>query len=272
MEVSSKTKYDVIGGLYDGTERLSHSSLNAFAKSPRHFIEYKTGDKKQTPAMVFGSLFHCMVLEPDEVEGRYIVEPEDAPRRPSERQINAKKKSDSTLESIAFWESFSEQAQGKEVVSRSDWELAERMKAAIYANESSRYVLDRIDRTEMKIEWDAFGFSWRGFIDGIGDGIILDLKTIADATPRKVEQSVKYEGYGRQAAHYVKGGGFHDSDYYLIAVDRGCHVTTAKIRETTIKAAWEEIDFLCGMFRKCLALNEWDKSYDFWTNSGIYEI
>lgn len=269
---STKTKYDIISGLYDGTVRLSHTALNEFAKSPRHFIEYKTGKKERTPAMIFGSLVHCMILEPEEVEERYIVEPEDAPRRPSIRQIEAKNPSASTLESIDFWQNFEELARGKEMISAADWKAAERMKKAVYANDASRYVLDRIEHTEMKIEWQAFGFSWIGFQDGKGDKIILDLKTIRDATPRMIERAILYDGYNRQAAHYTKGGGYPDHQYYVVAVDRGCNVTTVQIKDTTTNAAWEQIDYLCGMFRKCLALNEWDKSYDFWAPNGIYQV
>lgn len=272
METKQKTKYDIVSGLYDKSIKLSHSALNEFAKSPRHFIQYKTGEKERTPAMVFGSLVHCMILEPDELEERYIVEPEDAPRRPSIRQINAKKPSDSTLESIAFWEAFEKKAEGKEIVSSSDWNTAERMKAAVYANEASRYVLDRVDYTEVRIEWNAFGFKWVGFIDGKGDKVILDLKTIRDATPRMLERAILYDGYNRQAAHYTKGGGFNDHQYYIVAVDKHCHVTTMQIKKTTINAAWEQIDYLCGQFRRCLAMDEWNKSFDFWAPNGIYQV
>jgi len=222
MEVLQKSKHDIISGLYEGTESLSHSSLNEFTKSPRHFINYKTGKKERTPAMTFGSLVHCMILEPEEVEARYIPEPEDAPRRPSIRQIQAKKPSESSLESIAFWTDFEKQAQGKEIVSAADWATAERMKEAVYANEASRFVLDQVEETEVKIEWQSFGFSWRGYIDGKGQKVILDLKTIRDATPRMVERAILYDGYNRQAAHYLKGGGFPKHDYYIVAVDRHC--------------------------------------------------
>lgn len=268
-----KSKYDVISGLYDGSMKLSHSALNAFQKSPRHFIEYKTGEREQTPAMLFGSLVHCMVLEPDEVESRYIQIPEDAPRRPSDRQRNAKNPSDSTIESIAFWDEWERKAEGKGQISADDWEAAERMKDAIYSNDASRFVLDMIDQTEVHIEWTFKGFQWHGYIDGKGEKIIMDLKTIRDATPRFVERAIKYDGYARQAAHYTIGAGNKDCSYYVVAVDKNCHVTTCKLRKTTLKAAWEEIEILTGMFRKCLALDEWGKSYDFWAHSaGIYEV
>jgi hypothetical protein len=252
----TKTKESVIQGLWDGTEHLSHSSFGEFLKSPKHFIEYKLKEKKDTPAMAFGRLFHNMVLEPDTVDDLYAIAPN------VDRRTKAGK---------AVWNDFILDNSEKSIVTHSDYETAERMKNAIYYNPSSRWVLDGIDKTEVGIEWEFKGFRWRGYIDGIGEEIILDLKTIADASPRKVERAILWEGYARQAAHYTKGGGFN-RDYYIIAVDRSCNITVVNVRKTTIAAAWENIGYKVGSFKRCMINNDWNKSYDFWTDNGIYNV
>lgn len=272
-KVKNNTRQKVIDSLFDDSMKLSYSSLSAFMKSPRHFMEYKLGEKKKTPDMIFGELVHCFVLEPDRVEERYVVIPADAPKRPSITQLNAKEPSDNTIKAIAYWEDFSKKHQGKRIVTSKDWGIAERMKDAVYSNESSAFVLDQITNTEVRVEWKSSGFNWIGFLDGKSDDskIILDLKTISDASPRKVERAIRYEGYKYQAAHYTIGAGL-DYDYYIVAVDKSLHVTTMHVQKTTIAAAWEEIEIACSMMKKCMALNEWEKSYDFWPSDGIYKV
>lgn len=248
----------MIQALWDGQMHLSHSSLEAFIKSPAHFIQYKTRMKEKTPAMLFGQLFHCMVLEPDEVEERFAVAP-NCDRR--------------TKEGKAEYSAFLLECGSREIVSHSDFETAARMKEAVYANDASSWVLDRITRTEVKVEWNQGGFQWVGFQDGAGDGVLLDLKTIADADPRKVERAIRYEGYARQAAHYTIGAGYPAYDYYLVAIDKSCHVTTARVKEGTIGVAWDEIKYYTAALKRCMLNNDWSKSYDFWgPAAGIFEI
>jgi len=44
---------------------LSHTSLGWFKKSPAYFKYMIENDVKiETPALIFGNLFHTMVLEP----------------------------------------------------------------------------------------------------------------------------------------------------------------------------------------------------------------
>jgi hypothetical protein len=56
----------IISGLMSGESHLSYSSLKAFKKSPIDFINYKMGKKETTDAMLFGSMLHCLVLEPQD--------------------------------------------------------------------------------------------------------------------------------------------------------------------------------------------------------------
>lgn len=270
-----KKKFEVISGLFDGSTKLSHSSFWQFQKSPKHFIDYKLGRKEQTPAMLKGNVIHCLILEPDEFENRYIVEPTgpDVPRKPSISQINAKKKSDSTIESIAFWNDFQENAAGREIITSALKDQAERTRDAVYRNEPARFILDAITQTEIDAEWSAFGFKWRGKIDGKGSGIIVDLKTVADADPFKIERSIRYDGMGQQSAHYTTGARLSDHNYFIIAVDAGMNITVFEIEKKTRSVFWDQIgDAVVGL-RRCMAFNQWDQSFDFWADqSGFYKI
>ena len=66
---------------------LSVSALKAFNRSPNHYIQYVSLDKKPPgPAMVFGSAAHCLILEEHDFPNRYAIGPD------VDRRTNAGKK------------------------------------------------------------------------------------------------------------------------------------------------------------------------------------
>jgi len=267
-------KYDIINGYIEREQHLSYSAIKAFMKSPRHFIQYKTRKVEPTPAMEFGTAFHMAVLEPEKFKDHYYIVPEDAPRRPSSRQINAKNPSEKTLESIAWWENFLAENEGKEELSYNDHQTILHMQESVFSNGPARWVLDQITEFELPQKWEYGGFKWRGFLDGRGDGVILDLKTISDAHPDKCYREMVYKMF-----YHVQGFLYRipnpDHDYYIIFVDKTGHVTTVNLKETTLLAAKEKLDHTLRAFKKCLFLNQWDKSYDFYApreGAGIYSF
>ena len=54
-------------------DRLSYSALSNFAKSPNHLLAYCEQDLEETPAMLFGSMLHCMILQPEYFPETYAV-------------------------------------------------------------------------------------------------------------------------------------------------------------------------------------------------------
>lgn len=75
----------------NGLPRMSFSSLMKFLRSPLHMLHDKEQeDKEETEALRFGKAFHCLVLEPDKWDERFVMIPEDMPERPSQMTMNAK--------------------------------------------------------------------------------------------------------------------------------------------------------------------------------------
>lgn len=67
-----------------------------------------------------GLMLDCWLTEGEEIfNDRYIVVPEDAPKRPSSKQLEAKKPSLETLEAIAYWSQFD----GFDLVTQEDYEI-----------------------------------------------------------------------------------------------------------------------------------------------------
>lgn len=72
--MSAKLVYHMPAEQYHATVALSKSGLDQFQRSPAHYKAWLEGAKEEpTPAMVFGSAFHCAVLERDEYAKRYVI-------------------------------------------------------------------------------------------------------------------------------------------------------------------------------------------------------
>jgi hypothetical protein len=175
-------RLELINRLNNNEEILSHSAFNEFMKSPRHFIAYKLREKKTTPAMAFGSMCHCLVLEPNEFENRYIISPKFDKR--------------TKLGKGAFAE-FMGTAGDKLVVTELDYQNALFMRDCLNRNDSSSFVLERITETEIPIEWKYKSLKWRGYIDGRGKG--KDIATNIIAVCRKCHNAA--HGIGNTYLH-----------------------------------------------------------------------
>lgn len=251
-------KYDLIRRMKRKEEPLSHSSFNEFCKSPRHFISYKLRQKETTDAMRFGSMVHCAILEPDRFDELYFVSP------PCDRR---------TKEGKAIWEAAQIEAGEREIVKAEDYDSAMMIGESARRNAAASDLLAQIVRFEQAVEWEYKGWKWRGKIDGDGEenGFLLDLKVLADVSPRKVESYVKYEGAGRQAVHYLRAKNT-DLNYYILAVDKVGNISVSKLGKGLLNQVSREIDWYLQKLQQCIFLGEWDSSYDFYTPNGIHEI
>ncbi|MCB1319106.1 MAG: PD-(D/E)XK nuclease-like domain-containing protein, partial [Leptospiraceae bacterium] len=143
---------------------------------------------------------------------------------------------------------------------------------AVYKNESSGWLINQFGVTEVKVEWEYYGYKWRGYIDGEGDHLLGDLKIVADAHPRKLRYKMFDMGYDRQAAMYTLLGGRKGKQYYLCAVDRGGNVSVHEITEGVMAVAMADIEYMMGQFQRCILRDLWHMSYDFHAPHGIYKI
>ena len=77
---------------------------------------------------------------------------------------------------------------------------------------------------------------------------------------------------GHQGAVYTIGPGY-DLPFFNVGFDRGGHVCVIEQSKAYLQRAWERLEDTMTYFEKCIALNDWDKSYDFWAGqSGIYRL
>ena len=284
-----KTAYQkLLDKIYKKKVRLSFSALAEFAKSPQHFINYKLGEKKETPSMKFGTLVHTLVLEPDSFDERYVIGTIKPPSTVQGQQFcsmvldghtpsdafkaNYKRgSSSSTYEKYSPYIESVRGIKGRVIVSQGDYELATKLKTTVWNNPSSRHILDQVTETERDIKWTYSGFNWRGFIDMKGKEIKADLKVVADASPKKFRWKIWEMKYHWQAAMYIDAE-MEDCDYYIIAIDRSCNISVHLLSRATLNSARMEINEAMATFKRCMLFNAWRSSYDFHSSNGIFEV
>lgn len=194
---------------YLKVDALSATGLKQLARSPWHYRNRV--DIDPTPAMLRGTLAHCAVLEPEAMAQRYVVLPEDAPRKPTRAQWEAKKPSAESLAAMDWWRQFKDESAGRDLVSFADYALCQAQLAAIAAQPELAELL-RAGRGEVSIFWidEATGIYCKARPDWLptanGQSIRpLDLKTCADESPNGFGRAAARLRYDLQAAHYTDG-------------------------------------------------------------------
>lgn len=194
---------------YLAVDALSASGLKLLARSPWHYRNRVETDP--TPAMLRGTLAHCAVLEPDAMDKRYCVVPEDAPARPSRRQWEAKKPSAESQSAMAWWTLFQQENAGRELVSHADYSLCQTQLAAVKDCPELAELL-RSGHGEVSIFWidPATGIYCKARPDWLPrdnewNVVALDLKTCTDESPNGFGRASARLRYELQDAHYSAG-------------------------------------------------------------------
>jgi len=273
---------------------LSYTSISEFLKSPRHFIRYKLKEKVETDRMRLGNIFHKSLLEPIAFDSTYIPEPNvEMPSSKNQAKYcelvaggmshdealdacyKSKPKDHQKFpETFAAWIEFiSTDLNGKEILPRKDYDMIIRLRDAVLKNPASRSIYNEIEQTEKGIKFEAFGFKWRGFIDGFSQSLIMDLKWYsAGVDERTMRNAIMYNGLGLQASLYTFGPK-NPQPYFVVAVDNGGNVSVTEVSQATRKANWADLEYYMSRFRTCINLNQFNQSYDFWADrNGIYKV
>lgn len=248
----------IVSDLMDGTTALSFSALKNFRDSPMDFINYKLKTVEPTDAMLFGTMVHCLVLEPDAFETRFMAidDTEMCATIGGAKPRATNKYKDWMNEQRAL-------AGERVVVAPEDYKHAKVIALNVLYNRASAKVLKLTEHRETKIEWNNKNFNFRGIIDAHGPKCIMDLKTCADAETRKFQRDIITNGYYLQAAMYMHGLGV-DVPYYIVAVDKMGGVSVHVLDEQLMAEGAKEYEFLLDKFNECILTDGFHKSYDFW--------
>lgn len=265
--MSRKEQIEVIvSNLMSGEAALSFSSLKEFKNSPKDFIDYKLKKKEQTPAMIYGAMVHCLVLEPSEFDKRYhAIDDLDICNQIGGAKPRATK-------AYKEWYEIAKMEAGDRILVETDeMNHARAVAINVHENRASHKVLKIANEREKDVEWEFKNFKFKGKIDGIGKNAIFDLKTCADAENVKFQRDIISMGYYLQAAMYRTAVG-EALDYYIIAVDKIGGVSVHQLNEDLLEYGLNEYSRLLDRFNECILSEGFNMSYDFWSmrHDGIF--
>lgn len=282
IEPKAEERAELIAKLQKGDFTLSFSSLTAFAISPRSFIAYKLRERKTTAAMQMGEAVHCLILEPDKFDQRYFIAPD----------VNG-----ATKEGKAAWAKIYEDFVG-EMAEGVSFKIDE-IKAAVHAatgttvidgksaaeakfrarqvvnNRAARHLLEKITRTERKIDFEFEGLNFKGMIDGDGPGCIIDIKNMPDASLNRASGAIWGRRLHWQAFGYDRalGGG---NLCHIIAVDGFGEVSVHRFTQSNLDKAEREMKEYIHHFKRAIVESVfddevWSSSQEFWLQSMLNE-
>ncbi len=178
------------------TTHDSHSSLDLFRTSVAQYAARRILKSCSAPApsdaMLFGSLFHTVVLEPDSLLTEYVVEEKN------DRRTTAGKIAAAQFETLHA---------GKKLVSQFDMNRAWNMRKGIMANGMAAELImsQGLSEVSFKVLDCKYNIPLKVRIDRLTkDGVIADLKSTEDVSPAAWSKTVHNFGYYRQAAMYLE--------------------------------------------------------------------
>lgn len=191
---------------------VSKSMLDLMRRSPSHLkaVLDNQVSREPTAEQAFGSAFHTLLLEPDSFEHEYVVVPDEAPKYPTPMQWGAKKPSPDTIYACDWWREWEKENSSMVKLDRDDMPLLLGMHKSVMAHAAARSLL--VNHAGGVAENSAYWLDpdtgalcrcrpdfWRF------DGIMVDVKTAADASGEGFARSILNWRYHVQDSYYIDG-------------------------------------------------------------------
>lgn len=253
--MKSEIRYNEPPEIYHATHAISKSGMDKLRQAPAKFKAWMDGAaEEETEALLFGSVFHCLALEPGEFGKRYAV-----------KQFNGSTKAGKEEAATA-------KAAGLELVSARIYGAALAMAESVWNHPLIGQIMTAVDkRTETSIYWsetvDGTEIPCKARLDMLatvpGFGLVaVDLKSTDDASPEGLSRSVLKWGYHRQAVWYrraLRAVGMDSSVFVLVAVEKAAPhlVTAANVSEAAQQVGLEEIKNALGTYATCAESGLW---------------
>lgn len=234
-------------------DAVSQSMLSELRRSPAHLKAMLAAPDDDLDNLRIGRAVHCLTLEGiAEFDKRFGIFPNDLTRQSKEGK--------------AAWAAI--QAEGKTPLKESEYEATKAMRDALERHTAARTLLASEGPTELSIVWvdEATGVTCKARHDkhahSIGGGVILDVKTTTDASPREFERAIFNFGYHRQGAFYIRAAAALNlpvSHYAILAVEKESPfaVSVYRLNEGALDCGDGEIDVLLRLWAKCQKEDGW---------------
>lgn len=233
---------------YHSGEGLSASDIKRLLRSPAHY-KY-TPPKEPTPAMVQGTAFHTITLQPELFEKEFAVMPQG---------LNRVKKEGKEFAASA-------EAYGKTVISYDAYQQIKGMRDAIHEHPYIQQIL-QVGHAEVSGYWHDLAYphilckirpDWLA----TDRQIILDLKSTTDAREHAFTRTAENMKYGVQAAYYRYGakvltGKDHIFAFATVEVDPPHGVIYYEADAAMIEDGESQIGEALRIYSECLEADKW---------------
>lgn len=235
---------------YHGLKLFSKSGSDVLAKgSPAHFKAWQSQPNDPTDAMMFGSAFHCAMLEHHLFDKKVWIKPEGfTARSDANKAILAQAK-----------------AENKIVLSQEQAVSIVKMAGSVRSQKSAAKLLQK-GKAEQSLIWKdpEHDVLCKARLDYItADDIIIDVKTAQSAAPGEFQRTVLSNRYHVQAAMYIDGllyaTGTKAKKFVLVVVEKAepFAVAVYELNEAWIYAGRQEYRNNLAVYAQCFKTNVW---------------
>lgn len=183
---------------------INCSALKYCQHSPYHMDEFLKGElKEEKKEYNFGNYFHCLVFEEEKFWKRCYIFPDPPDGKKLDRRLKAHKE---------FYEECIYEANGREIITKEDFEKMEKMRDALYKNNKRFYNKYNLDLINTKGYVETI-FIWKNRDLGINckcrvdkfvpEMAFIDLKTTKNAGEFYFKRDFDRYLYKMQAAFYM---------------------------------------------------------------------
>ena len=262
-------------------DRLSVSAMKKIKVSPAHYKEAE--EVSETEAMIFGSAYHCYILEPERFQTEYYVFDDSLMY---EKLITDGFKSPRSTKEYKEWETSEMRVIGeRKVITKVQFNTIEKMKEKLMRHPYAKSLItngepevgifgeiDTISGTiPVKLKPDYVKYNKR---------VIVDLKTTADASQAGFTRQAADMDYHLQAAFYCDmvqrlSGDERGFTFIFIAQEKKAPYAF-NLFEAGVKFISQgryEYEMLMMLYKYCIDNNKWPGYQVFCQNKfGILEI
>lgn len=243
---------------------LSASSIKAFRKSPKHYIQYLFGERVERDAYIQGNLIDTIITQPEQFDNRILIY-----EKPNLR-TNAGRDEMAGLRDRAAQE-------GKQLATQEEVDIARECFDNVMRVDMARDLIESRTRGQIPLQWRnrRYNLPLRGYADmesnAWGEQWVVEVKTTGKeqgADPDKFLRDALSLGYDIQVAAYAdayKTMRFSFPNFIFLVVEvvepYNCSVILCpgKFME---QARREWLGSLAA-FRYCMDRNLFGRGYDF---------
>lgn len=222
---------------------LSSTMAKTILKSPAHLRHYLDTPRESKPQFDFGSAVHSLVLG----EGWPITVLDFPDWRSKEAKLQ--REAANISESIPML--------------RKDYAEAKAVADAVLTHPSAAKFFKRGDAEVSAFGEHDSGVWLRGRFDWLVNGIIIDLKTVRSADPRRFNRAAFDLGYEVQAAHYREvqrlATGEYPRDFIHVLVEKEppYAVSVVRLDAEFIDAGHQRLEAAIARYKHATETGEW---------------